>query len=549
MCFACSADEFSVRNSVKELKLQNCRLDGRYDITECLGRGSYSEIYCAIAVNPSSPADRQVVIKALNVYLQGTPDTDLERTLIENFQNEALALDRVRHPNIIRRLGHGTAIDLTGQPFHYLVLEYLPGGDLSTLCRAQPFRLENALYYLEQVSQGLAYAHACGVIHRDIKPQNLLLTADRRIVKIADFGVAKLNISDEQITRVGTNVYAPPEHSPTGQDNHDDPAPRRRLTPAADIYSLAKTLYTLLAGESPRNYTHRPITALPAPLAQQPWGPGVLRVLNKATQAAPEDRYQQVQDFWQDLADAALLSSLNTTATVSNADPRHQISRELPAAPSQNVPAPPPQPAFEPATALQQGDVPRYRETPEPRARLVVPVGDQTAPPAPINPKQTAARDIISNLPDHAAKPSGTRRSTRLLLALALITLFVGMLLATNYYVKNRNTNLSPNNNRGGQTTPPQPTNPQPKPTQRSVSKVKPGDEGVATTTDINLRSSPNANNSRNILGVIGKGSRVRVLQARGEWAEIQVLEYEAPDIPKQRADQGWLNTKNIDFE
>src|SRR5215471_17984071 len=197
-----------------ELKLLQCRLDGRYDIEDCLGRGSYAEIYLAQDRAASDEDFRQVVVKALNVLLQGDQDPDLERTLIQNFQNEAIALDRVRHPNIISRLGHGTAIDLSGTPFHYLVLEYLSGGDLARLCRTQPLTLDRALFYLQQICAGLAHAHECGVIHRDIKPQNLLLTADHETVKIADFGVAKLEATDGAITRVGTNIYAPPEHNP-----------------------------------------------------------------------------------------------------------------------------------------------------------------------------------------------------------------------------------------------------------------------------------------------------------------------------------------------
>ena len=114
---------------MRELSLDNCRLDKRYDIQRGLGRGSYAEIFVAhdILASPSSP-HKSVVIKALNVFLQDDLDPDLERTLVENFQNEAVALDRVRHPNIISRLGHGTARDLRGTVFHYLVLEYLEGG-------------------------------------------------------------------------------------------------------------------------------------------------------------------------------------------------------------------------------------------------------------------------------------------------------------------------------------------------------------------------------------------------------------------------------------
>src|SRR6266487_3976916 len=203
-----------------ELKLLQCRVDGRYDIEDCLGRGSYAEIYLARDTAATDERFRIVVIKALNVLLQGYQDAELERTLIQNFQNEAVALDRVRHPNIISRLGHGTAIDLGGTTFHYLVLEYLPGGDMAALSRNNPLSIERAIFYLEQVCSGLAHAHKCGVIHRDIKPQNLLLTADKEIVKIADFGVARLDANEGAITRVGTNIYSAPEHNPlvhTGQ--------------------------------------------------------------------------------------------------------------------------------------------------------------------------------------------------------------------------------------------------------------------------------------------------------------------------------------------
>src|SRR5215475_9809609 len=221
---------------MSELKLQNSRLDGRYDILECLGRGSYAEIYVANDNAAVDDAPRTIVIKALNIFLQDEPDAELERTLVANFQNEAVALDRVRHPHVINRLGHGTAIDLVGTTFHYIVLEYLPGGDLFALTKTRPLSLKRALFYLEQVCSGLAHAHKCGVIHRDIKPQNLLLTADRKIVKIADFGVARLEATEGAITRVGTNIYAAPEHNPllqTGQlDTGSLVSSQAQLTPA-----------------------------------------------------------------------------------------------------------------------------------------------------------------------------------------------------------------------------------------------------------------------------------------------------------------------------
>src|SRR5262249_50842698 len=140
--------------------------------------------------------------------------------------------------------------------------------------------------------------------------QNLLLTADKKIVKIADFGVARLEGAEGVITRVGTNIYSAPEHNPlvqTGQlDPEDLQSSRDHLMPAADIYSLAKTAYTLLAGESPRRFAQHPITSLPEALESYYWSRPLLRVLQKATQARVRDRYQTVQEFWEEFADATL---------------------------------------------------------------------------------------------------------------------------------------------------------------------------------------------------------------------------------------------------
>src|SRR5262245_42114250 len=217
-----------------ELKLENSIVDNRYEVVERLSRGSFAEIFVA---RDREVDGMEVVIKALNTSLQGTPDADLERTLIENFQNEAIALDAVRHPHVILRWGHGTAADLRETPFHYLVLEYMPGGDLLKLCRARPnnsLPLDDALLYFKQACEALAYAHDKGIIHRDLKPNNLLLSADCRTLKIADFGVAKIATGeDNEITRVGADIYAPPEHHP--EVFAGTIATRSRLTASADI--------------------------------------------------------------------------------------------------------------------------------------------------------------------------------------------------------------------------------------------------------------------------------------------------------------------------
>src|SRR5438876_6360935 len=110
-----------------ELKITNSLVNDRYEILERQGQGSYSEIFLAL---DREQGGQLVVIKALNLSLQGTLEAELEKTLIDNFQNEAAALDSVSHLHIIRRLGGGAAIDLNGLPFQHIVLEYMPCGDL-----------------------------------------------------------------------------------------------------------------------------------------------------------------------------------------------------------------------------------------------------------------------------------------------------------------------------------------------------------------------------------------------------------------------------------
>ncbi|HEY0003591.1 MAG TPA: serine/threonine protein kinase [Pyrinomonadaceae bacterium] len=525
---------------MSDLKLQQCRLDGRYDIVDCLSRGSYAEIYVARDIAAAEGAPQMVVIKALNLLLQGAIDEDLERTLIANFQNEAIALDRVRHPNIISRLGHGTAIDLSDVTFHYLVLEYMSGGELSTLCRQESLSLERALFYLEQVCAGLAHAHACGVIHRDIKPQNLLLTADKRTVKIADFGVAKLEASEGAITRVGTNVYAAPEHNPlmhTGQLSLEDVGTsQKQLTPAADIYSLAKTTYTLLAGEPPRRFSQRQITEFPAHIADKPWSRHVLRVLKKGTELEPSKRYQSVQEFWDELADAALpptqLLSQSEETEVRPTTTGRLLAR------TESVPDAPPRPRFNSRRMLAQTQT---RDNGGARPRIVVPVAATEIPPEQPLVRKTA-NEIIADLPDVSAphpatfkpqKPSGgaAGRGKRWLVALLLIITFAGMLFATHFYIRTRwgaaaTSNVQATNN------------------NRAQSDI--GREGTIVQTDVNLRSGPGRNNSS--FGVAYKGSRVKVLSTNSDWYEVQVLQQGRDDGP-DAAERGWMNKRFLKFD
>lgn len=530
-----------------ELKLQQSRLDGRYDILECLGRGSYAEIYVARDNAAAEDAPETVVIKALNMFLQDAPDEALENTLIANFQNEAVALDRVRHPNIINRLGHGTAIDLAGTAFHYIVLEYLSGGDMAALTRSKPLSLEKALYYLEQVCSGLAHAHESGVIHRDVKPQNLLLTADRQVVKIADFGVARLAANEGAITRVGTNIYAAPEHNPLVQTGALDldaiAAGHDHLTPAADIYSLAKTTYALLAGESPRRFAQHSIKELAAPMSNHHWSGPVLRVLEKATQANPKDRYQTVQEFWDEFSDAAMPATRPLAAAPSESvEPRQRPSSDLTVELEEFTEAPP-QARFQLVNALPKPDAPRsqnvFADTAAAgRPKIVVPVS-ALHEQMPQGPTARQRIEALHDQPDQkrAAKAEaarftnkrrevGPRRARPFLVAAILILTFSGMLLATHKYVTshwNPFVGL---------------------PLLSDVFVI--GREGV-TTTDVNLRGDASVANAP--IGMAEAGSRIKILATGENWYEVQVLQHGRAKVDPFTSDRGWINKKFVRFD
>jgi serine/threonine protein kinase len=515
-----------------ELKLQQSRLDGRYDILECLGRGSYAEIYVATDNAAAEDAPRTIVIKALNLYLQDTPDHELERTLVTNFQNEAVALDRVRHPNVINRLGHGTAIDLAGTTFHYIVLEYLPGGDMLALTKLRPLTMQRALFYLEQICSGLAHAHKCGVIHRDIKPQNLLLTEDREIVKIADFGVARLDGADGAITRVGTNIYAAPEHNPlmhTGQlDTTGLRMPHIHLTPAADIYSLAKTTYTLVAGESPRRFAQHAITELPFHVREAAWSKSVLRVLEKATQSRPEARYQTVEEFWDELSDASLPPTRPLQMVPAEMQVRRKPSADLSIEPEDFTEAAPPRPQFALPDLREAliGDLDTLK-----RPRIVVPISLE-AKRRQIEQRQ-ARRDPVLDQVRQPVKSAisvssvlPVSKKRRALVALGLILAFSGMLLATHKYVTTHWNPLTA--------------------IQQPAEPPLIGREGV-TTTDVNLR--PVASVANSPIGLAESGSKVKILAADNNWYEVQVVEHGRPKIDPYSSDRGWINKRYVKFD
>jgi serine/threonine protein kinase len=525
---------------MKELSLLNSRLDGRYDIQSLLGRGSYAEIYVArdTLAAPDSP-HREIVIKALNVFLQNDLDADLERTLVENFQNEAVALDRVRHPNVVSRLGHGTARDLRGTVFHYLVLEYLSGGDLAQLCRQKSLGAAQALKYIEQVCAGLGHAHKCGVIHRDIKPQNLLLTRDRATVKIADFGVARFSASDSPITRVGTNIYAPPEHSPMLADDGESVSSVAELTPAADVYSLAKSVYVLITCESPRFFANQPITELPVGVRQKPWANDLLRVLRRATQMKPKDRHQTVLEFWQDLSQIkSLVEEVEDGDLPTRVATRRPHSIPQPRVAQGYSPLAPQRPQFNTSRDLKVKDLgvslpAAASSTAAVKSPNLVVRLDSANPSPLIKPDVTQApaapptnRDEFLN--SYAApedeimsgrtkpKKSFLRRAALLLL---FISVFAGALFVTQSYL------------RTGQFVP-------------GVGNPFSSQQQGVANTDVNLREQGDADSRK--IGMIPKGSRVRVVKNQDNWYEVVVIEYGRAKESPTDADRGWVNRRYI---
>ncbi len=496
---------------MRELSLNNSRLDGRYDIRSMLGQGSYAEIYVArdTLAAPQSPHNL-VVIKALNVFLQNDLDADLERTLVENFQNEAVALDRVRHPNIISRLGHGSARDLRNTIFHYLVLEYLPGGDLSKACRERNINLSKALFYLEQVCAGLGHAHKNGIIHRDIKPQNLLLTEDRRTVKIADFGVARIAQSDSPITRVGTNMFAPPEHSPVFSEDADT-LTYVKLTPAADIYSLAKTAYVLITCESPRFFTNQPVTELPFAFRQKPWAKDLIEVLNKATRRNPEERHQTVNEFWLDLSRIKSLAEaedgeLAEIRTAPHILPQPHVARGY-------TPLAPERPRFNTSREL------KIKNPSNPSAApLVVRLDDVKNRQVPVSQPPVDENQLMQEQEKHVISvPRKPKTALKRIAAFVVfIVLFAGMLYATHNYLRGRG--LLP-----------------------AISNPFAAPDATALM-NINLRAEPNRNADQ--IGLVTKDSKLKIIDTEGNWYKVNIIAQGDTPPPNLTANQGWISGK-----
>jgi len=200
---------------------------GQYEVLELIGEGAMGSVYRAY----HAQLDRTGAVKVMHAI---SPDRDS----IARFRHEAQAIARMRHPNILNVFDFG---EYEGTP--YMIVEFVPGGNLAGRMNNGPLPWGTVMRFLHGIAAGLDYAHAQGIVHRDVKPANVLLEKDETLV-LADFGLAKLlqGSSLQSLTGVttGTPAYMAPEQV-TGHE----------VGPAADRYSLATIAYEMLTGSIP----------------------------------------------------------------------------------------------------------------------------------------------------------------------------------------------------------------------------------------------------------------------------------------------------------
>ena len=262
---------------------------GRYEIQQRLGKGGMGSLY--LARDPG--LDRLVAIKLLKEdYLE-------EQEFRERFAREARALARLRHPNIVVVFDFG---EHEGRPF--MAMEYIDGETLSRrLSRTPPLKLALGLAIVEDLCAGLASAHDAGIVHRDIKPDNIMM--DRQgVLKLLDFGIARNAHAESthQMTQpgmiMGTYNYMSPEQL-LGE----------MVDKRSDIFAVGAVLYQVIAREQafPGAFGavyHRVLTAGPVPLEERvpDVDPHLVRIVMRALDRDPQKRYQSAIEMKQDLA-------------------------------------------------------------------------------------------------------------------------------------------------------------------------------------------------------------------------------------------------------
>jgi serine/threonine-protein kinase len=256
---------------------------GSYRIVEEIGAGGMATVYKAIQAS----LDRFVAVQVLPAASTSDP------TAIQRFRQEAVVVARLRHPNILVVFDYGEQDGV-----RYLVSELIVGGTLADRMRgAGPMPVAEAGALLRPVAAALDFAHSQGVIHRDVKPHNVLITRDGTPI-LSDFGIARMVERDQRLTEVGVGLgtpeYVAPEQAMDGE-----------LGPACDVYALGVVAYELLTGTVPFTastpmavamaHVQRPV---PLPQARNPSIPdGVQAALLRALAKSPGDRQPSAGAF------------------------------------------------------------------------------------------------------------------------------------------------------------------------------------------------------------------------------------------------------------
>jgi len=260
-------------------------LSTRYTEEGVLGKGGMGEVILAT----DTRLGRKVAIKRI------LGKAARSKTAVARFLREAKSMAELSHPNIVQIYDYGRSTD---GPF--LIMECIQGGSLLEKCKAGPIELDEAVNIFGQLCDGLAKAHAAGIIHRDIKPANVLMSEDG-VPKLTDFGLAKDDTADTGMTVegavIGTLDFMPPEQ------RRDSSSVDER----SDLWSLAATFYQMLTGKSPKVIN---ISAIP---------PKLQSVVAKALEESKEDRFQSALEMRGEILNAHS-GKMDTTRTLAEGE-------------------------------------------------------------------------------------------------------------------------------------------------------------------------------------------------------------------------------------
>jgi ketosteroid isomerase-like protein len=323
---------------------------GRFRIEAVAGRGGMGVVYRAVELD----LERPVALKLI------ASDRAADPAFRERFQRESRLAALIDHPNVVPVHGAGEA---EGQL--YLVMRYVEGTDLHRLLKRDgPLAPERAAEIVAQVASALDAAHAAGLVHRDVKPANVLVAGDHHAY-LGDFGLTRLLSSDEQLTETGQWLGTTDFASPEQLQGH-------RVDARADVYSLGCVLHAALLGTPPFPRETMPATLLahlhdPIPRPSTAGAPaGFDRVMVRALAKAPDDRYPSAGD----LGRAALAAARGESVTESE-----RSVAVGPAAPALNGHHPAPPTAVTRAQTHVQEDETAVLERPRPRRRRRALVG------------------------------------------------------------------------------------------------------------------------------------------------------------------------------